>query len=95
MVDKISASDLTKPLYLGKKMDPIILIGYIYGHLFDPRVPSTFAKDCIHCIFIYTVKILKMKSMCGSCRDFSGGNEMHPIKPERLNQKKKSIDISL
>lgn len=41
------------------------------------------------------MKMMKMKSMWGSCRDFSGGDGTHPVEPERLNLKKKiSMDIS-
>lgn len=32
--------------------------------------------------------MMKMKSMWGSCRDFSGGDGTHPVEPERLNLKK-------
>lgn len=31
------------------------------------------------------MKMIKMKSMWGSCRDFSGGDGTHPVEPERLN----------
>lgn len=31
------------------------------------------------------MKMMKMKSMWGSCRDISGGDGTHPVEPERLN----------
>lgn len=34
------------------------------------------------------MKMMKMKSMWGSCRDSSGGDGTHPVEPERLNLKK-------